>query len=350
MLPLAVTDLAAMRIGDKVALHWTMPRRTTDRVVLQADQQVEICRAAGAEPCAVFRVLLLAPGSQAQTTDQLPAALQVGTNRLMHYEVRLKNHAQHDAGPSNLAFVPAGWAPPAIQSVQLANKAQGIAVSWEAPAEDSQAMTAPGAVLRVRLLRHRLAAESATAPTKESTEAGVPQPTEQTLEAPEHPAAMAGGKWTPDSIVDADAQQNRSYSYTVQLVEQLTLEGHLLEMNGQPAETAALEARDTFAPAVPEDLAAVANATGKAIDLSWTAGPEPDLRGYRVYRRETDLAAQSAATSTPVLVSGPALVTVPSWSDTAAHPGVRYSYSVAAVDQSGNESARSAEVVEALPQ
>ena len=50
-----------------------------------------------------------------------------------------------------------------------------------------------------------------------------------------------------------------------------------------------------------------------------------------------------------VRVSGAKLLPGPAWSDPGAKPGLRYQYSVTAVDASGNESARSAERAEALP-
>jgi fibronectin type 3 domain-containing protein len=49
-------------------------------------------------------------------------------------------------------------------------------------------------------------------------------------------------------------------------------------------------------------------------------------------------------------VSGKAILVPPSLEDKSVASGHRYAYSVSAVDQDGNESARSAEVEESLPQ
>ena len=97
---------------------------------------------------------------------------------------------------------------------------------------------------------------------------------------------------------------------------------------------------DTYAPKAPTGLAAAAE--GQAIKLYWFPNSEPDLRGYRVYRREEKgefrLIGEAGAAET-------------SFADTTAARGVRYYYAVTAVDGATppNESPRSEEVSEALP-
>ncbi len=336
MLPEPVVDLSGARTGDTVALHWTMTRRTTDRVVLKGDQRVLVCRAVGAGACERAGELLVEAGKPAAFSDALPAALRAGPLRLLRYEVRLKNHAGRDAGASNAVFTAAGWAPPAVGAASAEVTAKGVEVRWQARAAGTEQ---PGARLLARVERNRVLrpGESERA-GKEEVQAGVPQPMEQTLEAPEHWSADA---WTPDHTLDANAVLNRSYRYMVRLVEQVRLDGRAVEISGEPGQTGVMAARDVFPPGVPSGLAAVANAEGGSIDLAWNADAEPDVAGYVVYRRVDGGA--------PERVSGGAPVKSPDWSDTKAAKGVRYRYSVAAVDASGNESGRSAEVVEGLP-
>ena len=110
-------------------------------------------------------------------------------------------------------------------------------------------------------------------------------------------------------------------------------------------------ARDVYPPAVPAGLAAVANVEGGtqgAIDLAWSADADPDTAGYVVYRRMAGSAAAPERVSG--FKSGAGLLPSPTWSDTDVKKGVRYAYSVSAVDASGNESARSPEVTEGLPE
>ncbi|WP_407344421.1 kelch repeat-containing protein [Pengzhenrongella phosphoraccumulans] len=100
---------------------------------------------------------------------------------------------------------------------------------------------------------------------------------------------------------------------------------------------------DTTPPAVPVGVTAVAGA-GPVVRVAWTAGAEPDLAGYRVYR----------AASTPVPVSGTpasgaALVTSASWTDPGVVAGSTYHYVVVAADASGNASGPSGAVSVSVP-
>ena len=349
LLPQPVTDLSAARTGNAVTLHWTMPRRATDRVKLTGDQRAIICRALAAEPCTTIGVLLLDAGQQAEYTDPLPIALATGAPRLLRYEVHLQNHAKHEGGVSNLALTAAGWAPPTVRAIEATPAATGIAVRWQAPADPTQQApaSAPTTRLFARLRRDRVP-QSGDAAGKQNTKAGPEhtpeQPMQQTLEAPEHASIEPGSTWQPDYTVDAQATLNRSYRYTVQLVEQVTLQGHVLEVAGLPDSSGVIAARDVFPPAVPLDLAAVANSDGGTIDLSWAASSDQDTAGYTVYRRD------AASPEAPRRVSGTALLPSPAWSDSSVKKGVHYAYSITATDESGNESARSAEVTETLPQ
>ncbi len=347
MLPQPVTDLTGGRVGNTVTLHWMMTRRTTDRVALKGDQRALVCRAPGASPCQKAGELLLEAGKPAQFIDRLPPDLQNGPQRLLRYEVRLRNHAEQDAGASNPLFTAAGWAPPTVRAASAQVTAKGIAVQWQAPVQVpvENAKPMPAAHLLVRIERDRvLRPGESEKPGKQEVQAGVPQPLEQTLEAPEHSPFPAATAWSPDHILDADAAMNRSYRYTVQMVEQVTLEGHAMELSGLPAQTDPVAAKDVFPPGVPADLAAVANAEGGTVDLAWSADADQDVAGYFIYRRVSD------ASGAPERVSGAAPLATPNWSDPNAVKGVRYAYSVSAVDRSGNESGRSAEVVEELPQ
>ncbi len=298
-------------------------------------------RACGTAMCSGGRTTGASRAS-AKFTDTLPAPLRAGPLQLLRYEVRLENHARESAGSSNPAYSAAGDTPPPLLAVTAAATRTGMLVRWQAPATGR--VDAPGTRLLVRLQRDRVLApgESGT-PGHEEIAGGVPQPLEQTLEAVEHPPAATVGSWSPDHTLDAEAAPNRNYRYTAQLVEQVTLEGHALEIDGVSAQTGIVSAKDVFPPAVPQNLAVAANGESGTIDLSWSPGEDKDVAGYFVYRRT------EGSSQPPVRVSGNAPVPAPAWSDTKPVPGTRYSYSVSAVDTSGNESARSIEVSEALP-
>lgn len=314
-LPEPVTDLTAQRTGNQVALHWTMPKRATDKVPLVGDQKVQICRRVDSGPCVIAGNLLLAPSASASFTDPLPGALVSGPPVPLVYTVELDNHAGRDAGPSNTATTATGPAPTQIVDLHARAQAEGVVLSW----------AAGGGKETVRI--HRKLELKAGAQKS-------PVPAEQTLEY----SGLDQGR-----VLDHDASLDHTYSYTAQRIITITLQGKSIEVASAPGETITIEARDVFPPAIPSGLQAVADPEGHAIDLSWQPDTEADLAGYTVYRNE------AGSTGAPVRVS-PSAQPSASFRDTSALPGHTYEYSVSAVDRDGNESRRSADVEEALPQ
>ena len=339
-LPVPVKDLAAQRTGNTVSLTWTMSSRTTDQLLLKKDQVVSVCRAVGKSPCASAGQLEAEPGKVAHFSDALPAALTTGPVQLIRYSVRLKNHAGQDAGPSNSAYSATGTAPPDVQAVTAQATAKGILVRWDVSTHNGDTPLS-GAKLIALLTRDRILSkgESAT-PSRAETDAGVPQPLQQALATTQ---TIVRGQWVPSQTLDTNALLNRTYRYTVQLEQQEQVDGRSITLQGASAASTPLHAKDVFPPDVPQGLYAAANPQGAAIDLSWTPDSSADTAGYFVYRRQEGDAAPA------VRVSGHLLLTAPAWSDASAKPGVRYAYSVSAIDTSGNESARSEEVTATLP-
>ncbi len=162
---------------------------------------------------------------------------------------------------------------------------------------------------------------------------------ETPFETPLMPAST-----TPSTTIDETAQFGQSYEYSVQAITTLAISGQTITLLGQPSSPVTIQTRDTFPPAIPKDLAAVADEQSKAIDLSWSADTEPDLAGYYVYRQTPVGQGREA----PVRISGPAPLLTPSFHDPDVKPGLIYAYTVSAVDQTGNESAVSAEADESL--
>ncbi len=108
-----------------------------------------------------------------------------------------------------------------------------------------------------------------------------------------------------------------------------------LAVEGDASPPACVTLRDTFAPAAPTGLTAVASEG--AVNLIWSPGSEPDLAGYRVVR--TTLPSGATVTLTPAAIRESTFTdTVPA--------GVRYAYSVQAVDSAGNVSPASSPVEE----
>ena len=89
--------------------------------------------------------------------------------------------------------------------------------------------------------------------------------------------------------------------------------------------------KDTYAPAAPRSLAAIAGAG--VINLIWDANGEDDLAGYLVLRGEAPGDTLQPVTTEPVAVT--------SYRDESVRVGTRYFYTVVAVDRAGNRSAQS---------
>lgn len=98
---------------------------------------------------------------------------------------------------------------------------------------------------------------------------------------------------------------------------------------------------DYTPPSPPRGLVAVPGPGG--IALSWEANAEPDLQGYRIYRRELPALTGIRLTETPVPAT--------TYLDRTAQPSKSYVYTVTAVDRSRhqNESDPSAEAPASLP-
>jgi hypothetical protein len=353
-LPEPVRDLAAQRSGDTVALSWTVPARTTDRLPLKGPIQTQICRRVGNGSCDMLPQPRFRPGAAGTYQDPLPAELRTGSTRLLTYTVLLANHAGKSAGESNKAFVAAGPAPPAIQGMHALVRRDGVVLAWDPPPVGT---AGPATAVRIeRTALGGLRSEPATAslPSKQ----GPPGTSHAAASADETKreqlllvkAADALGK--PQAL-DQTVARGQSYRYVAERQWETPLDGHTILTLGASGQPVTVEVKDTFPPAVPRDLVAVADVEGHAIDLSWTPDPEPDLAGYVVYRRKVGGTAKTGTpeTGTPERISPPGKpAPPPAFHDSTAVAGQRYAYSVAAVDVRGNESERSAEAQESLPE
>ncbi len=324
-LPARVTDLAAVRTGNRVTLTFTVPARNTDKLPLKSDVSAGICRQQETGQCAAVANLQLAPGKSATFAEQLPSELATGTPRPLRYFVELKNDNGRSAGPSNPSVVLAGQAPAPVTGLSAELRKNGVALRW----------TPDGTTTAVRLRRTLL--NPAQTPPRQGLLAQPAEPLRQNLLVDTGLAAAAA--------IDTTVRTGQSYEYQAQRVVRLAANGQTLELAGEPSQPVRIDVRDIFPPAVPRDLAAVATAAADglapAIDLNWRPDTEADLAGYIVYRREDDAAWER--------ISPPEPLVGPAFHDARVQPGHTYHYAVSAIDQSGHESARSAEAQETVP-
>ncbi len=331
-LPDRVGDLNAVRAGGQVALSWTMPTKNTDKLLLKGSIAVRVCRnEQGAAGCSAAATLQLAPGANGAFTDTLPAALAVGSPRVLTYFVELDNRKGRSAGLSNGAQILTGEAPAAIAGLGAEMRRDGVLLRWT-PAP-------PGAMPAMVRLERTLLTLPAQKP-KQGLLAPPPEPAEQKLLVKAKPGEQRG------SALDQDIRFGESYEYRAQRVVRATVNGQTLELAGPLSEPVRIDAVNVFPPAVPKGLAAVAtpaeNGVGPSIDLSWQPDTEADLAGYIVYRREGNAGWQRISPAQPVVGPG--------YHDANVRPGHTYEYAVSAVDQAGHESARSVGAEETVPE
>lgn len=328
-LPQPVKDLSGTRSANTVHLKWTIPRRSTDNILLEGPVEVYVWRTPGSGKGELVGDLKLDPGAASAFADQLPAQLQSGTPVLLTYTVELLNHRGHSAGMSDAAYTSSGPCPPPMTDFSAHYVQDGVLLQWK-PVDALD----PASV--VRISRQLL-----DPPSKASAASSIQGPPQEdalvTFLVTQH-----GGK-DPGKALDKTALPARHYEYRAERLLRMDQGSHVTEIEGVSSSQVRVETRDVFPPAPPQQLAAVADPGQHSVDLSWSANSETDMAGYIVYRRE--------AGGKPLRISpGDALVIAPSFRDTAAQPGHDYLYSVSAVDTSGNESARSAESKEALLQ
>ncbi|WP_216841206.1 fibronectin type III domain-containing protein [Acidobacterium sp. S8] len=326
-LPQPPGDLTASRTGNDVHLHWTMPKRAIDRALLKGDQDAHICRSIAGSPCDSAGDAKFAPVLQADFIDHLPPALASGSPRLITYTVELRNRHARTAGPSNPAYSVAGAAPEEPAAFAAYTHADGIVLHWQ-PASGN------GNLIRIQ----RALAQPPVKPGSDKLRQGAEAPAQQTLEL------SYTADQDPGRAYDKSAAFDKTYRLTAQRIAVLSLQGHSIEVASVPSPAVTLDARDIFPPAVPTGLVAVASPDEHVIDLSWSPNTENDLAGYIVYRRE------AGSSSSPTRISPSEPISGAAFRDTTAKPGVKYTYSVSAVDQDKNESARSSETEESLPQ
>lgn len=340
-LPRRVQNLTAIRKGDRVALTWTTPRETTDRTRIKHLGATRICRVVDQVAVAqcVEKVGTLPPeqtplAAAASFTDTLPKQLQE-THSLgfASYAVELENTRSRSAGLSNQVTVPLAPTLSPPQKLLGEVTANGVVISWVVPLDEMQVLSPgqPGGRLQYHLrIYRRDKSKPAAAPTEISTTGAFVSPR---LAQPNL------------NILDNSAEWEHEYIYWADIeTTVLDVDGKVVgAVEGANSPELSILVHDVFPPAVPAGLQAVFSGTPQQpfIDLSWAPNTESDLAGYNVYRHEEGAASVRINSE---------VVKTPTYRDAAVQAGHSYSYSISAVDVRGNESGRSAEASEAVPQ
>lgn len=342
-LPRTVGDLKAVRKGDKVTLAWTTPRETTDRARIKHLGATRICRAVdrvAVAECAE-NVGTLPPeqtplAAAASFPDTLPQQLQeTHSSGFASYAVEVENSRGRSAGLSNQVVVPLAPTLPPPSDLKAQVTAHGVELTWTEVAEPLPVEN----IHHVYRIYRRLGTTGPVTP-------------------------IATQRLSEPKFLDDTAGWERTYSYwlTVETVRkirdvstgtqtptpygtQVTIAdgAEIVPIEGVDSAPIEVFVHDVFPPAVPAGLQAVSSGTPQQpfIDLSWAPNTESDLAGYNVYRHEEGAASVKINSE---------VVKAPTYRDSTVQAGRRYSYSVTAVDVRGNESEKSAEASETVPQ
>ena len=329
-LPRPPSDLRANRKGHTVTLAWSEPRLTTDHQSIRYLGPTRICRSTEAEMTACGNPVGEAPAPTGRTsqpdqekpqtaTDTLPPALEEqNPTGDVTYAVEALNRDGRGAGPSNRVRVPAAPTLPAPQDLAAELSADGVSLTWTGIAETA---SVPGLRHRYRIYRR----EEGSA---------------KDVMAGEVPVTDAG----PARFLDSGFEWEKNYLYRVTVVSIVTRPTGEVQVEGDDSLPLRVVAHDIFPPAVPAGLQAAAAGEGQKmfVDLIWAPVTNADLAGYNVYRHD---AGEPAAAKLNF-----DLVKTPAYRDSAVVAGKTYFYSVSAVDLRGNESAKSEEASETVPE
>jgi hypothetical protein len=293
-----------------------------------------------------------------EALDTLPAELTAQPAQLLAYRVQLRNAAGRTAGATPAVFASSGPAPHAVEELRGRATKAGVVLEWRPEAGGTEAVELDRIILQPPTAT--TAATSSATTTKADSGAahkgGLPGAAKEPLESRFRAGTAGPSAVDAGGTVDRTAQIDHSYRYTAERVRSVELGGLRLEVRSVASAEIPVEMKDVFPPEAPLGLVAVPGFAGAAevqvgeqaqraaIDLSWEPNLEPRVAGYRVYRRDLDGEATAIWRR---LNSEP--VTMAAYRDLSVVAGRRYAYRVTAVDATGNESARSDEVVETAP-
>ena len=311
--PAAVGGLLAEPVGGGVLVSWSRPTRNTDGSPVTDLLEFRLSRNPGPAPNGVAPGFTLVATIRAENPDNAvaqngryafqdtgaPRGLRPGQR--YSYRVQPVNR-QGQLGASAETAVVFSPAPPTPEGLRAAAGDGEAVLSWRVASD----------VRGYNVYRGRRPGEHG------------PQP----LNA----EPIQGGTFR-----DTGLENETTYYYVVRAVAS---DRPPWREGGDSAEVAVTPAKTT-PPAVPRGLTVQPGPTG--VVLTWAPGTEPDLLGYRVYRRDLPATSPRRLTDAPIPTT--------TFTDRTAAAGTRVGYSVTAVDRSPrqNESAPSAEVEITVP-
>jgi hypothetical protein len=295
-IPNAITDLSAIERGDQIDITFSTPPRTTDNRAIVRFSKIDLAVGRDVRPWDFDRWSQLA--THFELTPPPPNDPDAPIYRGMHFHepaaswvgqtiaiaartaVKKKDHFSQWSNRVLLHVIPP-LRPPVVAVIAVP---AGYRLTW--------AENRPG----MHFLIYRQGPSD-----KEPVQVG-------TSDQPEY--------------LDTTSQWDTPYAYTV--IAQLESAESL------PSRPVHVFHADTFPPAVPEGVAAIA--TPGSIDVTWQHVTSANLKGYYVYR---------SVNGGPFVRQG-GLITLPAYSDRAVEHGRSYRYAISSLSQKGYESNKSA--------
>jgi hypothetical protein len=327
-----IDDLTARRKGNRVELDWTLQRKNTDRTLVKHPPAVRICRREGTGlmgTCAMVAEVPAPkplpqpkhkgneeePAIRMNYVDSLPPQLEKDNPAdFVTYAVEEINSHGRSAGLSNQVQIPAAPTIPAPDDLSARVSAEGVRIAWTGPTPPAGPA---GLSYRYRIMRKPVGGPA------------------YVVLADVEPSASG-------SYLDKTFEWEQKYEYRITTLTQIDSHGVDTAVEGDDSQPIQVFTRDIYPPAQPAGLQAVFSSVGQKpfIDLTWAPNLESDLAGYNIFRRIEGEQFEKLNKQ---------LVQTSSFRDENVEPGKKCIYSVSAVDLRGNESQRSPEAGETVP-
>jgi hypothetical protein len=293
-IPQAVHDLTATQRGNKIILHFSLPKTTDDGLLIKDFDAVEAEIGPDAKPFDIDKwypavkatPIDVAGEDQTSTiTKELDATPWAGKD--IAIAVRSSARKGRFSLFSNFARLSV-IEPLDAPKIEVKATGKGYVIAW----------TPQRTGLKWRIMRRIPGAQN------DPIEIG-------TTEAP--------------PFVDGSSKFDVPYEYTVVAMEASGAQAS----ESAPSEPVAVNEHDRFPPEVPGSITALAGAG--TVEVTWERSPDADLKGYILYRSTGDGPFEKVGE----------LMTTPAYSDHDVQSGKRYRYAVAAIDETGNISDKS---------
>ncbi len=296
-LPNRIGNLTAVERSDQIVINFSTPPRTTDNLAIKRFSEIELRIGPNVIPFDFVRwsasaqqfLLPLPPRNDPDAPKAFPISHSIPATewqgRRVAIAVRTAVKEGRTSSWSNVVRL--NVVPPLGQpTVEAKATADGIRLTW--PDE--------GHAVHYRVSR----------------------------QGPNDKAPVQIGATPIPEYLDKTSQYDTPYRYTV-----VAFQGAAESLPSKPFPITAV---DIFPPKVPANVTALA--APNSIEVSWERSPDPDLKGYYVYR---------SVNGGPFERQGN-LLTLPTYSDQKVEHGKKYAYAISAIDQKNNESAKSARV------